>query len=108
MSITSCKCCGGDYYWLWEEAFLKFGYDDGDAIVMTPTVAKALTKAGYVVERRVWGLHNKVIVSILMDGVEQIPLDRIKLGYDDPRDYLPEAIIAVLDDTFAQMARIEP
>lgn len=108
MSITSCKFCCGDYYWLWEDAFMKFGFDDGDGIVMTSTVAQALSKAGYVVERQVWGLHNEVIVSIRKDGVEQIPLDRIKLGYDDPRDYLPHAIIAALDDAFPPLGRMEP
>jgi len=107
MSFTICTCCGGDYFWIWEDAFNKFGFDDGEAIVMTPAVAAALTRAGFIVERHVWGLHNEVIVSIRKDGVELIPHQRIQHGYDDPRDYLPGDIVALLDAAFPHGARIE-
>lgn len=107
MSFTTCTCCGGDYFWIWEDAFNKFGFDDGEAIVMTATVAAALKGAGYTVDRDVWGLHNEVIISIKRDGVELIPHDRIQPGYDDPRDYLPIDVVALLDAAFGHDARIE-
>lgn len=83
--------------WSWEEAFDKFGFDDGDGLVMTDTVVRVLADAGYNVTAEPWGSHNVVIFSIKdASGVEQIPTD-INLGYDEPRDYLPEAIITLLD-----------
>lgn len=107
MSITTCTCCLGDYHWIWEDAFNKFGFEDGDGLVMTPTVVKVITDAGYVVETRVWGLHNQLITSIRKDGVEQLPLDRIQLGYDDPRDYLPEDVVKALDEALPPLGRVE-
>ncbi len=83
--------------WSWEEAFDKFGFDDGDGLVMTDTVVRVLTDAGYTVTAEPWGSHNVVIFSIKdASGAEQIPTD-INLGYDEPRDYLPEAIVTLLD-----------
>lgn len=101
MSVTTCRCCGGAYHWSWEDAFDKFGFDDGDGMVMTAAVAVALEDAGYVVDHDVWGIHNEVIDSIkTKDGVELIPHERIQHGYDNPRDYLPEDVVAWLDATF--------
>jgi hypothetical protein len=83
--------------WSWEEAFDKFGFDDGDGPVMTDVVVAVLQDAGYRVTAETWGSHNVVIFSIKdANGAEQIPSD-INLGYDEPRDYLPEAVIALLD-----------
>ena len=83
--------------WSWEEAFDKFGFEDGDGPVMTDVVEAVLTDAGYTVAAEPWGMHNVVIQSIKdASGAELMPSD-IELGYDDPRDYLPEALIALLD-----------
>lgn len=83
--------------WTWEEAFDKFGFEDGDGIVMTHVVEAVLTDVGYKVTAEPWGMHNVVITSIIaLDGTEQIP-DTIILGYDDPRQYLPDFIVKVLD-----------
>lgn len=83
--------------WSWEEAFDKFGFEDGDGPVMTDVVASVLRDGGYSVTAEPWGSHNVVICSIKdANGIEQIPSD-INLGYDEPRDYLPDAIIALLD-----------
>lgn len=83
--------------WSWEEAFDKFGFEDGDGLVMTDVVAAVLRDSGYSVIAKTWGSHNVVIVSIKdANGVEQIPTD-ISIGYDEPRDYLPESVIALLD-----------
>ena len=97
MPITPCSNCGSDYHWLWEEAFDKFGFNDGDGQVETDTVIAALAEAGYVAEAHPWGWHNVVIHSIKdRDGRELIPAT-ITLGYDHPRGYLPRAVIDVLD-----------
>ena len=84
--------------WSWTEAFDKFGFEDGNGLIETDTVAAVLTLAGYVVCTTSWGSHNYIIASIKHDGVEQIPLDSIRLGYDCPHNYLPATIIKLLDD----------
>lgn len=107
MSITTCPTCLHEHTWSWEEAFDKFGFEDGDGLVMTGAVAQALRRGGYTVSTEKWGLHNVVIVSLQRDGVEQIP-ERINLGYDDPRAYLPPAIVALLDAAFTPTTEVEP
>ncbi len=107
MSITSCPTCGEVHSWNWEEAFDKFGFDDGDGIVMTEHVANALRTHGYTVTTEPWGMHNVVIWSIELRGKEQVP-DTCKRGYDDPRDYLPKRIITILDETFPFLRVVMP
>ncbi len=99
MPITQCKHCYSDISWRWEDAFDKFGFNDGDGLVMTPFVVVALERAGYMARSRVWGLHNEIIVSVQRDGVEVIPPEA-RVGYDDPRRYLPEDLVVALDDAF--------
>ena len=83
--------------WSWEEAFDKFGFDDGDGAVMTDVVVAVLQDAGYSVTAEPWGSHNVIIFSIKdASGAELIPKD-IQIGYDEPRDYLPDVIITLLD-----------
>lgn len=96
MPTTKCFNCGGSYAWRWEEAFEKFGFNDGDGDVETYTVEEALTLAGYSVETNQWGMHNLIITSIKLNGIEQIP-ESAHVGYDDPREYLPPAIVGLLD-----------
>ncbi len=97
MPESSCTTCGAPVLWTWEDAFDKFGYGDGDGLVMTEYVALTLEHAGFDVRTSRWGLHNTIINSIERNGVELIPHERIKLGYADPRDYLPEDIVKLLD-----------
>ena len=73
MSITTCPTCCRDFDWDWEDAFKKFGFEDGDGIIMTEHVARVLRDAGYDVTVEAWGFHNVVIASILQNGIEQIP-----------------------------------
>ena len=101
MSTTICDRCGGEHHWSWVEAFDKFGFGDGDGLVMTDAVVRVLRDAGYTISADPWGFHNVVITSIELNGVERIPEDA-KVGYDDPRDYLPASIIALLDATLAE------
>ena len=96
MPITACHHCRADHAWSWEEAFDKFGFEDGDGPVHTHLVAQILEATGLEVSCTVWGMHNTVIHSIQRSGEELIPAD-IRHGYDDPRDYLPADIVALLD-----------
>ena len=106
MSITICPACCEPHSWSWEEAFDKFGFGDGDGIVMTEHVAQALRTRGYTVTTEPWGMHNVTIRSILTKkGNELIP-DGINYGYDDPRDYLPKRIIKILDDAFSSRQEV--
>ena len=99
MPFTECQNCGGQYHWNWEEAFDKFGFNDGDGQVETWDVEGVLTQAGYEVDVNQWGLHNTVITSIKKDGMELIP-ETATVGYDNPRGYLPQQIIDLLDKAF--------
>ena len=100
MPITECDCCGGDFEWFWTEAFEKFGFNEGDGQVETWQVEHELVEAGYDVIVECWGMHNDVIISIKKDGKELIPHNNpnITFGYDDPRTYLPEDIVRLLDE----------
>ncbi|MGD9658487.1 MAG: hypothetical protein AB7U61_12775 [Methylocystis sp.] len=95
-SFTYCQSCGSRHEWRWEEAFDKFGFGDGDGLVMTDEVARILIEAGYTVTTEHWGMHNVIITSIKRSAAEQIP-EKAILGYDDPRGYLPAAIVSLLD-----------
>lgn len=106
MSITHCPTCCHETVWSWTEAFDKFGFEDGDGIVMTEHVADALRKAGYTVTSEPWGIHNITIVSIQRNGTELIPEDT-NHGYDDPLDYLPKDIIALLNEAFPEDGVVE-
>ena len=107
MSITTCPTCAQSHLWSWEEAFDKFGFEDGDGLVMTEHVAEALRAKGYVVTARPWGCHNVTISSITnKKGKDQIP-DDIVAGYDDPRDYLPKRIVRLLDAAFPDDVEVE-
>lgn len=109
MSITTCPTCTHDTHWSWTEAFDKFGFCDGDGIVMTEHVADALRARGYTVEVQAWGIHNVTITSIKTEkGKEQIPFDRIQFGYDDARNYLPKRIVTLLDAAFPDGSEVEP
>lgn len=103
---TICPTCGHAHYWSWEEAFDKFGFGDGDDLVMTEAVADALRERGYTVTVTQWGLHNTIITDISSDGVTLIP-NTVTRGYDDPRKYLPKDVIDLLDGEFRDGQRID-
>ena len=87
--------------WRWEEAFDKFGFEDGDGTIFTDDVANYLQNIGYNLITEGWGCHNTIIVSVSKDGVAQIP-ENANLGYDCPRSYLPAKIIKALDKRFPE------
>ncbi|NBU58327.1 MAG: hypothetical protein EBS23_00825 [Betaproteobacteria bacterium] len=107
MSFCICTTCGSRYAWAWEEAFDKFGFHDGDGLVMTETVADALRAADFTVRTEVFGFHNLVITAIERDGRSFIP-DGTSLGYADPRAYLPDDIVPLLDAAFPEHAEVQP
>ena len=99
MPIETCEHCGRDTHWIWEEAFEKFGFNDGDGPIETLQVSDCLTDAGYQVKDIQWGIHNKVICSIVDQyGKELMADETVTYGYDCPRSYLPSAIIKLLDE----------
>lgn len=108
MTFTTCDNCGQRYSWRWEEAFDKFGFNDGDGQVETHTVVETLEAAGYRCKAEGWGLHNTVIVSIKgRNGEELIPETAI-VGYDEPRDYLPSEIVGLLDRALPELEEVLP
>lgn len=100
MTNRKCDTCGNSYHW--SEAFAKFGYDDGNGRIETPYIAQALINAGYSVKYSRWSPHNTLIYSITKDGKEYMPSEYsdYRIGYDNPREYLPADIIAVLEKDF--------
>lgn len=88
-------------HWTWEEAFDKFGFDDGDGQVMTYAVSNALENAGYDTLYDTFGIHNSVIFSLTApDGTLIFDQDTVDVGYADPREYLPAEVVALLDAAF--------
>lgn len=104
---TICPFCFHAHGWRWEEAFDKFGFNDGDGLVMTSAVVDVLTAAGYEAKSEAWGIHNVVITAISRDGVSLIP-ESVRLGYDDPRRYLPTELVALLDGAFPDGSEVTP
>lgn len=51
-------------------------------------------------------MHNVVITSIIKDGIAMIP-EHADVGYDDPRIYLPDEIVELLDRAFLAEAEFE-
>ncbi len=101
MPLTNCAICGSQIPWSWEDAFNKFGFGDGDGQVMTDEVVAALQQSGFDVISHRWGLHNDVIVSIRKHGTDLIPATA-RVGYAEPRSYLPPDIIRLLDSRFPE------
>jgi hypothetical protein len=86
----------------WEEAFDKFGFDDGDKGGYTRTclVAEFIDSLGYESEFS-GGLHNTYFDSI-KDKSGKDFLDGIEIGYSNPREYLPESLVQKLDEHFKE------
>ncbi len=85
--------------WKWEEAFDKFGFDDGDGPNFTDAVAGVLNDLGFECECRVWGVHNYLIIDVTRNGTSIRP-DHVEPGYADPRTWLPPDVVARLDGAF--------
>ncbi len=107
MMTSECPRCAHPHDWQWEEAFDKFGFNDGDGLVMTGRVVAALRKGGYCVRAQMWGMHNTVILSIRRGRRQLIP-ETANVGYDDPRTYLPKEIIDLLDEELSCGEEVYP
>jgi len=100
--------------WSWEDAFSKWGFDDGDGPNFSEEVANVIRSAGYKVECDVWGCHNYMIMDIwdandnhVFGNVDSSDTHAWRLrgeegglptvGYDEPRDFLPKELIELLD-----------
>ena len=100
-------------YWSWEEAFSKFGFGDGESWNGTHLVADFLSSHGYEVQCDHWGSHNYMIFRVRdLTEENRVPLyvdsaeDRehkkaVRVGYDDPRKYLPRNLVRKLDEEFS-------
>ncbi|MBA4131113.1 MAG: hypothetical protein C0519_06785 [Hyphomicrobium sp.] len=106
MSFTTCATCGNRYEWSWDEAFDKFGFEDGGGLVMTDHVADFLRSTGLSVTVQQYGFHNLVITDIERDGQSLIP-ETAQRGYDDPREYLPDDIVDDLDRRFPEGREVQ-
>jgi len=92
-----------EIYWEWEEAFDKFGFDDGNGWNGTDIVADFIQIFGYETKRQQWGLHNYFITDLLVRcGPIQISIipEKVEVGYDNPRDWLPRRLIEDLEMKF--------
>ncbi len=107
MSRTTCKNCGAVVKRRWEEAFDKFGYDDGDGEIGTSGVVAVLEAAGYRCTIFSWHLHNPEIIKSIKDcnGKELIG-PSVNRGYDDPRDYLSVEIVGLLDRALPELGEV--
>jgi hypothetical protein len=108
--------------WTWEDAFSKFGFDDGDGWNGTNLVSDAIEKLGYETECDGWGCHNYLVMDIKKDG-KSILFDDYRgswnaatvarmnkngvtniseqyIGYTDPHLFLPDDILEMLNATF--------
>ena len=51
-------------WWKWQDAFSKFGFEDGDGWNGTYLVKDFIESLGYEVECDSWGIHNYLIADI--------------------------------------------
>ena len=106
--MNHCPHCWNPINWC--ESFNKYGHGDGDDCVHTMEVAKALRQAGYFVKVDNDTLHNPIVIEIGEEGepgeVRQFFADNIPAGtiagHTNPREVLPENVVAMLDRIFGQ------
>ena len=84
-------------HWCWEEAFSKFGFDDGDGLNMTDVVQEFLESLGWKVKAVTYGVHNYAIIEVQKDTM------LLKFnGYINPRVALPKEVIDALNKEFEE------
>jgi hypothetical protein len=100
-----------EVFWTWDEAFNKFGFEDGDGVVLTHEVANALLDLGYTVEIDSWGMHNTTIMELSApDGTPIIAVGEVvgnpdvTYGYDCPTTYLPAELVKKLNFVFGEVS----
>lgn len=106
MTDTPCPTCQQLVSWSWEDAFNKFGFDDGGLLEFSHHVAEALREHGYTVKLEPWGIHNAVITSVKSPNrKELIPAD-FDFVDDDARRCLPKRIVRLLDKAFPPFGEV--
>tara|TARA_R100000654_G_scaffold72528_1_gene104442 strand:- start:411 stop:719 length:309 start_codon:yes stop_codon:yes gene_type:complete len=96
-------------YWKWEEAFDKWGFEDGDGwngtdLVRTEIEAKFDNLDTWC---DTWGCHNFMIMDIrTKDQDATIYEGEPQVGYVCPRTYLPEYLVEFLDEHFTEEAEL--
>ncbi len=83
--------------WDWSDAFYKFGFQDGNGEIHTPRIAAVLAEAGHFARYAKWGGHKVVIFMMRKGGECYLPT---RAAYENPRDYLPQEVINLLDAAF--------
>lgn len=85
--------------WEWEEAFDKYGFGDGDGLVMTDEVVDLLEEQFRYTVYTQGGIHNHFIGQIDTGG-QVLEFDGYPEGGQDPRKMLPAHVVRALDETF--------
>ncbi len=85
------------YDWRWEEAFDRFGFDDGDGYCLTQAVANVLENAGCRCRTARFGAHNTIIHRITLPDGSALDTPHAK---SSARLWLPARLVAMLDNAF--------
>lgn len=89
--------------WEWEEAFSKFGFEDGDGWNGTDLVSSHIEYffPDLECECDSWDLHNYMIFDIVeKEKGTTVYKGQPEVGYDEPREYLPQYLVEFLDKEF--------
>lgn len=102
-----------DYQGTWEDAFLFSGYENGKFKFLTAFVHESIRRHGFYIETtthrpqyRMPSLGgNEIIILVNWKGQNCIPDkdingNRVRVGITDPRLYLPDIVIKLLDLEF--------
>jgi len=103
-----------DYVGRWEDAFLFTGFENGKYDFLTVCISGIIARHGFHVQTISNGHSqyaqpeiggNDVIIRLFWKGQNCIPSldakgDRVRIGITEPRLYLPDVIIKLLDDEF--------
>jgi len=106
---------GEDFRASWEEAFLFQGFGNGKAAFLTTSVMYQIDRHGFIStatfhwpEKRNPSLgNNEIIIRLQFNGQDCIPENdkfgkKVIQGLTNPRDYLPDIVIKILDEEYGQ------
>jgi len=102
-----------DYQGRWEDAFLFKGYENGKHKFLTSFVQESIRRHGFYIETTVHRPQyrqpklgsNEIIILVYWKNQNCIPDTdkngkKVRVGITNPRDYLPEIVIKLLDLEF--------
>lgn len=105
MRTCTCPTCSTAHRWQWEEAFLRDGFFRGEDS-HTATVAVFLSSQGYDLTINDHFEGNPFIARIFK-GTKQFMSPSDSPGETEPRDYLPDHIIQLLDTEYPEHPRTD-